>query len=269
MKIQKLLPVAIATVSIFAAVAVQAAAIVTIDPQANNGGAGVVDATEPAFNTTGFLGSLGSVLDITGSSGVQFYTETGRIQVSDWQLGNVNLNTNVASTYDLYADFTLTGAGQWISAANFIASPFGNVLTFSFGADINNDGTVDIALGTGTLNNGFPSFAFVTLGGASSALTGFSATVDFTPAVGTEGVGGFFRAPTPFSIDIFAGSVGGSFNDTTYVTNGDGSISITTVGGSGNFDFVNQVPEPSSLALFGLALAGAGFASRRKERAQV
>jgi hypothetical protein len=181
----------------------------------------------------------------------------------------LNLNTNVASTYNLYADFTLTGAGQWATPTNFFASPFGNVLAFSFGADVDNDGIVDIALGSGTLNNSFSSFAFVTLGLGSSALTGFSATVDFTPAPGTEGVGGFFRAPTPFSVDIFAGSVGGSFNDTSYVTNGDGSISITTVGGSGNFDFVNQVPEPSSLALVGLALAGVGFASRRKDRAQI
>ena len=274
MKIQKLLPVAIAAISIFAAATVQAGAIVTIDPQANNGGAGAVDLTEPAFNTDGFLGSLGSVLTISGLAGAQTYSEVGRIQVSDFQLNNANLNTNVSNTYDLYADFTLSGSGAW-TANNFQANLFGNVLAFSLGADIDMNGTVDIALGTGTLSNAFPAVAFAVIFPPigpllAPALTSFSATVEFSPAAGTEGIGGFFRAPTPFSIDIFAGNVGGTLNDTTYVVNGDGSVAITTVGGSGNFDFVNrQIPEPSSLALIGLALAGAGFASRRKERAQV
>jgi hypothetical protein len=105
--------------------------------------------------------------------------------------------------------------------------------------------------------------------GPTAAFTSFSGTVDFTPAPGTEGAGGFFQAPTPFSIDIFAGNVGGTFNDSSYVINGDGSVTITTTGGSGNFDFVaNQIPEPGALALAGLALAGAAVATRRKQRAQ-
>jgi hypothetical protein len=274
MKFQKLLPVAITAISIFAATSVQAGAIVTIDPQANNGGAGVVSAAQPFFDTDGFLGSLVSTLNISGLAGAQSYSETGRVLVSAFQLGAANLVTNVAQPggYNLIADFSLTGSGSW-SGNTFTANPFGNVMTFSLGADTDMNGSVDIVLGTGALSGAFPAIAFASVfpplpGLPDPAFTSFTATVDFTPAVGTEGVGGFFRAPTPFSIDIFAGNVGGTLNDTTYVVNGDGSVSITTVGGSGNFDFVNQVPEPSSLALVGLALAGVGFVSRRKERAQ-
>lgn len=260
---KKLLSAAAAAGLLFTAVAVHANAIVTINPQATNGGAGQVDPTEAAFNTTGFIGSLGAVLNIFADNS---FSETGRVAVTDWQFNNANLNTNVANTYNIFADFTLTGTGSWLGN-QYTANQAGAILSFSLGADTNMDGVVDIVLGSGSLDNSYPAIAFALIFASPSALTSFSATVDFTPAAGTTGADGFFKAPIPFSIDIFAGNVGGTTNDTTWVLN-NGVYTITTVGGSGNFDFVqNQVPEPSALALAGLALVGVAVAGRRKQRA--
>lgn len=270
MALKKLLPLAVAAGALFASASASAVAVVTLNPQANNGGLGVVDATEAAFDATGFLGSLGSTLQISGNSGVQSFIETGRVAVSDFQLNDANLNSNVADTYRLFADFTLTGFGAW-TGSTYNAAAAGATLSLTFGADTNLDNVVDIVLGTGSLNASQPALAFALLAGSTAvgssgnAFTTFAATIDFTPAAGTEGAGGFFQAPSPFSIDIVTGNVGGNFNDTSYIVNADGSVSITTVGGSGNFDFVNNVPEPSALALVGLALAGAGLASRRRK----
>ncbi len=275
MSLKKLLPLAVAAASLFAASSAFSAAVVTLNPQADNGLglAGVIDATEPKFDATGFVGSLGSVLTISGAAGVQTFSETGRIAVSDFQFNNANLNTNVASNYNIFADFVLTGAGAW-TGNQFNANPGGASLTFSLGADTDSDNIVDFVLGTGSLDPNFPALAFTILtpivipgNTAPSAFTSFSATIEFDPAAGTEGVGGFFEAPSPFSIDVFAGNVGGTLNDTTYTVNPiTGEVVITTVGGSGNFDFVQDVPEPSALALVGLALAGAGLVSRRRKQ---
>lgn len=269
MAFKNLLAVAVAAGALFGGTSAHALVTVTLDPQANNGGLGVVDATEAAFNSTGFLGSLNSTLTISGlGAGVKTVVETGRLAVSDFQLNNANLNTNVASNYNIFADFTLTGFGTW-SGNVFQASNLGAALTMTLCADTNADNTCDFLLGTGSLSATDPVIALAAIfPPTTAAFSSFTATIDFTPNAGTTGVGGFFRAPTPFSVNIAAGNVGGNLADTTFAVDGvTGAVTLTTTGGSGNFDFVKKVPEPSGVLLAGLALVAAGVASRRRSQA--
>ena len=270
MTLKNVLAVALAAGALFAGTSAQALVAVTLDPSNPNTGAvgaTVIDATEGAFQATGFLGSLDSVMNISSAVGVAGVVETGRIAVSDFQFNAANLNKNVAQNYNIFADFVLTGGGLWAGNV-FNGSPLGATLTLTLGADVDFNGTVDMVLGTGSLDASNPIVAFAILAGGGQALTSFTATIDFTPAPGTTGPTGFFVAPTPFSVDIAAGNVGGNFQDTNYVVNGDGSVTITTVGGSGNFDFVeNRVPEPSALLLAGLGLVAAGATARRRKQA--
>jgi hypothetical protein len=74
----------------------------------------------------------------------------------------------------------------------------------------------------------------------------------------------FFSAPDPFYDLVFA-----AFNNTTQgavPSAVPGTFAINSA--VGVIDFSAAVPEPSGLALMGLALAGFGFASRRKSKQQ-
>ena len=261
---KEILLVSLTATAIFSSEAVQAQTLVTLNPQATNGGVGAIDLTEAHFDTDGFLASLGSTTLISGTTGVQTFTQTGLLRVTDFTLAGSNLNTNANDTYDIFIDYSLSGSGTWTSSSKFDLSSAGALFSLSMGADTNMDTVVDINLATGSLDSTYPLIAYAMYFAPSFALTSLTATIDLTPMAGTTGVDGFFEAPSPFSIDIFAGNVGGSFNDTTYVINGNGSISMTTVGGSGNFDFVQQVPEPGTSALLGIALLGMCVSRRRK-----
>lgn len=278
MALKKLLPAAFAAATLFAAASAGAATLVTLNPSAANGGLGVIDAGTPAFQATGFTGVLDSTLVINGNAGFATYSETGSLLLSTFNdenlpgagiVGGTNLGTN----YDIFATFTLTGVGGW-SGSQFTAAPGAN-LSFNLYADINGGGDLDqdILLGTGALDPTYPQVAFaiafgsIANGSAGTAVTSLTATVQFEPSVGTEGVGGFFEAPSPFQIDIALGNIGGNTLNTTYSVDGGGVVTMVTNEGSGNATFIASVPEPSALALVGLALAGAGVASRRRKMA--
>jgi PEP-CTERM motif len=131
----------------------------------------------------------------------------------------------------------------------------------------------DIVLGfsAGTIAG---TAGFNTLGGvflnsisAFGICTGLgTATVGGVPIPGpvcASGVGdAYFQEPTPFYSLAF-----GEFNNTTQgiVCNAGPTVCAVT-SASGGVDFNNVVPEPGSMALLGLALAGFGVASRRNKK---
>jgi hypothetical protein len=249
-----------------------AATLITI----NSAGNGVdTSATAKVFNAIGASGIVNSQFLIAAATGTGVgFTETGTFQLENFTVaagpgnpfGTVSSNVNVG--YSVFADINFIGTGTW--NANEFSADTG---LFSLGlraVNLTNNSTIN--LGTATLSPGADSAATVTLVTAAPsgrAITSISGTFDFTPAPGTTGPGNFFVAPVPFNIGFSVGNFGGNSQNTTYTVNGDGSISVFTPGpglnpATGNLTFVSAVPEPGALALVGIALAGLGFASRRK-----
>jgi len=271
-----------------------AGTVVTLNPQATNGGAGQLASGVGEFQTTGGTLQLGkispsepSVLTIFGNTGFAGFQESGRIYLKTFEDNNgdtiassgLSLNSTAANTnYSLYIEFSLTGVGQWLSTTAYAASP----ASLSFTATLYGDDDLSTAasrttLGALTLLGSQTSYALAFTSGDVTSTTGgtantaFSATLGFDPAAGTTGADGFFKAPSPFAIDIAIGSIGGNNGNTTYSVAGT-TVTVTTptVGSSstGNFTFVNDVPEPGALSLAGLALFGLGVMGRkRKSRA--
>ena len=109
-------------------------------------------------------------------------------------------------------------------------------------------------------------------GVSGSGITTLFATLDYSPNVGTTGVGGFFEAPFPLSLQIAIGNAGGNTLNTSYTVNSDGSlVSFITPGtqpdagpGSADLTFITTpVPEPGVLSLVGIAMLGLAISRKR------
>ena len=268
--------------------------VVTLNPSAANLGAAngaVLSAVNGAFNTDKATTNFGSVLTIDsvpGAGGLHSVTETGFFLVDAFAGAS---GSGVGINYNIYALFTITGQGSWAAptaffgqtgslsvSATFYGSPGSssvNPVTPSAGNPFGiTPDAQDFVLGTASLLQGTLATAFLT-GPGNGASTNFTALLSFTPAAGTTGIGGFWEAPTPFNFTLGSSATGivpNGGNGTTFSVSGGKTVITTNVtgqgagSGSGNVTFAqNQVPEPGSLALIGLAFAALGL-SRRASR---
>ena len=268
-KFSKIIATGLIAAGAFAASGAQAGALFTVNPNANGF---VTGTTLPTFNADQLVGV--SSARIVQQAGTFNYTGTGYISYGAFQLNSANVDTGSSFLnfslpsaglygYGLYVTFTQTfscssalAVGVTCSVTSINLGLYGDRL--SDGANVFNKATLtsDATVTTtgtqvllGTVTKGVGTAGINSLGGAfQNVNTDLSLT-----AAGKA----FFVAPTPFftmTLNAFNNFSGGlQTNGTAYAINDE----------SGTTGFGN-VPEPGSLALFGLALAGVAAAGRRK-----
>lgn len=243
---------------------------------------GVFAPGKAAFTADKITGNYVEVITITGANtfDIALKWEAGQFVTNDGELPLTGLTTGLGNNYGLYAFFNGTGTFSQSGAvttftlasgdldvyldqyaggvASTLVKPATGSTSWSQGANSADDLLIAEGLamsGTGTLDPTLPTCGpnpvNPTGNGINCGSFGQDTSFALTPVGST-----FFTQPFPFYNVSFESGQLNNFE-----------VSGTqTINGSMDVVFANNViPEPASLALVGLALLGAGAASRRRK----